>query len=432
MLLEYFSDIWIVGEISNFKAYPSGHFYFVLKDEQSQIQAVCFREVARRLKFQPRDGDLVIGHGRLEIYPPSGRYQIVLDAIEPRGLGALQRAFEELKRKLEKEGLFRAERKRPLPRLPRTIGVVTSLEGAAIHDIVKTLRLHRAHLKVLIYPVQVQGEGSAQQIAQAIAEINTIPEVELIIVARGGGSLEDLWSFNEEIVARAIASSRVPVVTGIGHEVDFTIADFVADVRAATPTAAAQIVSRGWEEFEQRLDDLTKGMTRGVQEFLLNCEQRVDELARHRSFELLIKRLSETSHRTRFLTLKLAQLISQEISIRYQSFNAVKEKLYQQNPVVRIIRWGTRLETLSAQLENAIIGRQIRAGARLTKAVTSLDILSPLASLARGYAICQKSDGRVISRVEQVTLDELIKVRIVDGRLNCQVKEKSKEGQYGE
>jgi exodeoxyribonuclease VII large subunit len=421
-----FSDIWVVGEVSNFKAYPSGHLYFALKDERSQIPAVCFREAAQRLKFQLKDGDLIIGHGRVEVYVPNGRYQLILDTIEPKGLGALQRAFEELKQKLEREGLFKPERKRPLPKLPQTIGIITSTAGAAIHDMLRTLQLHRAHLKVLIYPVQVQGEGAAEQIARAIWEMNTLENVELLIVGRGGGSWEDLWPFNEEVVARAIASSRVPVVTGIGHEVDWTIADFVADVRAATPTAAATLVARGWEEFEQRLDDLWVEMKQNVQEFIFERERSVDVLIKHRGFENVSRRLSEARYQTELLAEMLNRALSQKVNLGYQKLNSVFERLNRQNPVARVMHWRVLLETFSSRLEKGFINAKNKIDARLTKAAASLDALSPLAQLARGYAICQKPDGSVVVSVDNVRLGDEVVVRIADGILDCQVKDKMK------
>ncbi len=446
MLDEYFSDIWIMGEISNFKAYPSGHLYFVLKDEESQIQAVCFRDSARRLKFQLEDGLLVIGHGRLEVYVPNGKYQIILDTIEPKGLGALQKAFEQLKRKLEKEGLFRPERKRSLPKLPRVVGLVTSPAGAAIHDIIKTLRLHRAHIKVLLYPIQVQGEGAAEQIAEAIMDLNKQEDVEVLILARGGGSLEDLWPFNEEMVARAIAASRVPVVTGIGHEVDFTIADFVADVRAATPTAAAQLIARGWEELEQKLNELNSQMVTGIQEVLFNNEQKVEELSRHRAFEFVQRQLREAQYQTEMMQSRIVGSINQSLTTSRTRLSSILERLSRQSPATRTLNWRLRLSELAARMErsvtryigesqnqlslwNSMMARSITAiktnlNTRLERMAGALNALSPLASLARGYCICQKGDGRVVKSIGQVMVDEGVFVRLSDGKIKCDVREK--------
>ncbi len=431
MLQEYFADIWVVGEISNFKVHTSGHIYFVLKDENSQIQAVCFRDAARRLRFRPKDGDLVIAHGRLEVYVPNGRYQIILDTIEPKGLGALQRAFEELKRKLEKEGLFAQERKRPLPRLPGVVGIVTSPTGAAIHDMLRTLRLHRAHLKVLLYPVLVQGDGAAEEIARAIADLNSREDVDVIIVGRGGGSLEDLWPFNEEIVARAIAASRVPVVTGIGHEVDFTIADFVADVRAATPTAAAQMVAQGWEELERRLAELATQLCDGIQDYLFHRGQQIDELTRHRGFEQVGRRLAEVRHRVEVWQGKMVQVLFQQLGEWQRMCNSLMENLNRQNPVEKVLRWRRELDTIYARMEREMTRVKNSAAQRLAQTVARLDVLSPLASLSRGYAICQKPDGRVVKSIAEVDKGDGVYVRVADGRLGCRVEEKIKGGGGG-
>jgi exodeoxyribonuclease VII large subunit len=236
---EQFSDVWLEGELSNLRAPGSGHVYCTLKDKTSQIRAVLFRPIAVRLRFALQEGLQVIVRGRLTVYEPRGEYQIVLDTVEPKGIGALQLAFEQLKARLAAEGLFDQDRKKPIPAFPRTVGVVTSLTGAAIRDILAVLRRRWPTLHILIAPVQVQGESAGRQIAEALTALNDLGTVDVIIVGRGGGSLEDLWSFNEEIVVRAIAASRVPVVSAVGHEIDVTLADFVADLRAPTPSAAA-------------------------------------------------------------------------------------------------------------------------------------------------------------------------------------------------
>ena len=238
-----FGSVWVSGEISNWKRAMSGHCYFSLKDDESRLDAVLFRTQARALVFQPDDGMQVVVAGRAGLYPASGKLQLYVDAMEPLGLGALQRAFEQLKERLAAEGLFAIERKRPLPRFPRAIGIVTALRGAAIHDMLTTLARRWPLARVLVRPVRVQGDGAAADVAAAIGDLNRVPGVDVLIVGRGGGSLEDLWAFNEEVVARAIVASAVPVVSAVGHEVDFTIADFVADLRAPTPTAAAALVA---------------------------------------------------------------------------------------------------------------------------------------------------------------------------------------------
>ncbi|MEO0080076.1 MAG: exodeoxyribonuclease VII large subunit [candidate division WOR-3 bacterium] len=422
MLADYFYDIWVRGEVSNLKHYPSGHLYFSLKDEGSQIQAVCFRSSAQLLKFRLEDGLEVICHGRLEVYQPTGKYQIVLDQIEPAGLGALQKAFEQLKRKLAKEGLFDDARKRPLPKLPRVLGIVTSPAGAAIHDMLKTLRLHKARLKVLLFPVQVQGEGAAEQIAEGITVLADRQDVDVIIVGRGGGSIEDLWPFNEEIVARAIAASKKPVVSGVGHETDFTIADFVADVRAATPTAAAQLVARGWTEAEERLEELVPRVRELVEERLLDMEQRLSELVRHRAFELVRARLAEQRHRLEIGVARAEAGLKAVLNGAASHWLELHNRLTAQNPVERLMRQKTRLVGLASGLQTGI-GRQLSVvNSRLASAMGRLDGLSPLSSLKRGYSICQKRDGSVVTRIGQVTVGDDVRVRVSDGNLECEVR----------
>src|SRR5207237_3461294 len=256
LLESSFGDIWVEGEISNCRVWNTGHLYFTLKDGTAQIKAVMFRTAVRYLRFKPEDGVHVIARARLGVYEPKGEYQIVCEHLEPRGLGALQLAFEQLKKRLQAEGLFAADRKRSLPALPRKIGVVTSLDGAAIRDILKVLRRRAPNASVLIRPARVQGEGAAEDIARALKAIVRAKGIDVVIVGRGGGSVEDLWAFNEERVARAIAASPVPVISAVGHEADVTISDFVADVRAPTPSAAAEIVVAANDEFCHRIDRL--------------------------------------------------------------------------------------------------------------------------------------------------------------------------------
>jgi exodeoxyribonuclease VII large subunit len=443
MLAERFADVWVEGEVSGLKSYPSGHRYFTLKDEESQIQAVCFRFAAQRLGFELESGQSVIAHGRLEVYAPSGRYQIVLDTIEPKGLGALQQAFEQLKRKLEREGLFAAGRKRALPRLPRALGIVTSPSGAAIHDMLKTLRLHRARLAVVLFPAQVQGEGAAGQIADGLDVLSRRADVEVIIVGRGGGSAEELWSFNEEVVARAIAAARVPVVTGIGHETDFTIADFVADARAATPTAAAQLVARSWEEFEAKLDEQHQLLVQAWSEQGLGREQRLDGLVRHRAFERVAGRLARARLRVERVGSSLESLVGLRLRAAAARVGKASAGLNLHNPVAAALRRRMRLQRLvsalgragvtaaqqrSERARNAVrrLEPPIQAVLRrresvLVSAAARLGALSPLASLGRGYAICQKQDRSVVSSRTQVCAGELVSIRVADGSFGARV-----------
>src|SRR5438128_8454761 len=251
-----FFEVWVEGELSNCRVWTAGHLYFTLKDGASQIRAVIFRSALRYLKFKPADGLRVVARGRVSVYEPKGEYQLICEHLEPHGLGALQLAFDQLKKRLQEEGLFDAARKRPLPSLPRKIGIVTSLDGAAIRDIIKVLRRRYANAHLVICPARVQGEDAAPEIARALPQIGRVPGVDVVIVGRGGGSIEDLWAFNEEAVARAISRVPVPVISGVGHETDFTIADFVADLRAPTPSAAAELVVAAKDQFCNRIDTL--------------------------------------------------------------------------------------------------------------------------------------------------------------------------------
>src|SRR6202041_2760496 len=287
LLEDEFPEIWVEGEVSNLHAAQSGHLYFTLKDAKSQLKCVCFRDQLRGLKFRPEDGLQVTVRGGLSIYDARGEYQIYVSQIEPVGLGALQLAFEQLKKRLEADGLFDAARKKALPMLPRRIGVVTSPTGAAVRDIVRVLRRRFPNACVQIYPVKVQGEGAAKEIVAGLKNFNVALSVDVLILARGGGSLEDLWSFNEEIVARAIFESLIPIITGVGHETDFTIADFVADLRAPTPSAAAEIVVRSRDEFERHIAEHARRIAQQMRFHLSQWKHHVRDLQTHRGFRQL-------------------------------------------------------------------------------------------------------------------------------------------------
>ena len=422
MLKERFGDVWVTGEVSNLKSYPSGHLYLVLKDDAAQIDAVVFRGSAAKLRFELENGLQIIGHGRLDLYEPRGRYQLILDHLEPSGLGSLQKAFEQLKHRLAAEGLFDETRKRPLPVLPRTVGIVTSPVGAAIHDMLRTFRTHRARMKVLICPVAVQGREAAGQVAEAVEVLSGVEDVDVIIVGRGGGSLEDLWCFNEEIVARALARSRVPVVTGIGHETDFTIADFVADFRAATPTAAAVRVAQGWEELEDRLTDLALRLREAIERELLERERRFEELSRHRAFELIRRVLADEQHRVERAAVRAGAAASELVRLRLSGLNRLRERLAVQSPVARLERSRRRLEKLTTGLVRPVELRLQERTLRLREASARLDALSPLASLARGYAVLRTPAGAIVNRIAQLAPGDRIEALVSDGRADCEVR----------
>src|SRR5919109_2451011 len=285
VLEDTFFDIWVEGEISNLRTPSSGHSYLTLKDEHSQIRAVLFKMQRRYLRFDPKDGMLVLARGRISLYEPRGEYQLVIDYLEPKGIGALQIAFEQLKTRLAQAGLFDPARKRPLPVLPRGIGIVTSPTGAVIRDMLQILRRRFANLHVCIYPVRVQGDGAAAEIARGVAALNGHPGIDVIVVARGGGSLEDLWAFNEETVAQAIYTSKIPVISAVGHEIDYTIADFVADVRAPTPSAAAELVIRNKSELHAELQALAQRLERAIHQRLEAFRARLEAWQQRRALK---------------------------------------------------------------------------------------------------------------------------------------------------
>jgi exodeoxyribonuclease VII large subunit len=377
VLEDVFSGVWIEAELSNFKHHTSGHMYFTLKDDRAQIRAVMFRGNNRLLKFQPQDGLSVLVFGSVTVYERRGEYQIVAEFMEPKGIGALQLAFEQLKAKLEAEGLFDPSRKRPLPLLPRKIGIITSPTGAAIRDLLTIIGRRFPGLAVLIHPVQVQGEGAAQEIAAALRTLGVRRDLDVLIVARGGGSLEDLWAFNEEVVARALAASPLPVISAVGHETDVTIADFVADLRAPTPSAAAELVVAQRDQLRQQVDDFAVRAEGAMGNLVTAHRQRVEMLRRHLA-----------------LLSPLAQVKRQA-----DRLSAVRQRLFAWWEVSRMRR-GERLGLLAGKLES----------------------LSPLRILARGYSICfTEPDRLVLKTAKQAMVGSRVAVRLHEGELQCLV-----------
>ena len=385
-------EVWVAGEISNLRRQPSGHFYFTLKDDQSQVGAVMFRSAAQVLAFRPADGMEVLVYARVGFYPARGALQLYVETMEPRGLGALQLAFEQLKARLGAEGLFAAERKRPLPRWPRSVGIVTALGGAAIHDMRTTLRRRWPAARVIVRPVRVQGPGAAREIAQAIEDLNRLGGMDVLIVGRGGGSLEDLWAFNEEVVARAIAASAPPVVSAVGHEVDFTIADFVADARAPTPTAAAALVVPDQAEVAAMLAR-ADGALRGA------LARRVatvrDRLARGgRALGDPRRRLAEATLRVDDLAVRARHGLGRRLTWERREVATLAARLVRSGPEPGLRRSADRLAAAAERLRFALEVRVRHTRAALAQVGSKLDALSPLACLARGYAIVRRGDAR--------------------------------------
>jgi len=420
LLEKNFEHIWVEGEISNFRQPTSGHLYFTLKDESSQLRAVMFRMQNRLLKFEPEDGLQVVCYGRLTVYDPRGEYQIVVDHMEPKGLGALQLAFEQLKEKLSREGLFDPARKRPLPTLPQKIGIVTSPTGAAIRDILQIIDRRFANVHILLYPVRVQGPGAAQEIAQAIDDLGQWPGLEVMIVGRGGGSLEDLWAFNEEGVARAIHRSPIPVISAVGHEIDFTIADFVADLRAPTPSAAAELVVRNKLELVQNLENRVWRLNQVVRTILEAWQERLGSLI-HRLTDPR-KRIADQRLRLDEFSFRLANSVQQNLGRRSERLGSKAESLFLLHPGKRVADFSQRLSQVHRRL--AVSGRAaLRLHRQRAEVIAGrLQSLSPLAVLERGYSIVRVlPSGEIIREASRVKPHDRVSVKVHRGEFMARV-----------
>jgi exodeoxyribonuclease VII large subunit len=421
-LEETFGDVWVEGEISNCRLWNTGHLYFTLKDDAAQVRAVMFRSRVRVLRFRPEDGAHVVVRGRLGVYEQKGEYQLVCDQMEPRGVGALQLAFEQLKKRLDAEGLFAEMRKRPLPQLPRKIGVVTSLEGAAIRDILQVLRQRHAAVRVVVRPARVQGEGAAEEIARGLRQIARVAGVDCVIVGRGGGSIEDLWAFNEEVVARAIAACPVPVISAVGHQVDFTIADFVADVRAATPSNAAEIVIARKEELCQGIDRLHERLEARLTEGVHRRRRLVNDLTARRGFMSVRSRLGGQLRHTNDLAHALRHALVGALRGHVRQLHTLGIRLESQDPRRRIARARARLRHAETALGTGAALRQERLGGVLGALAGRLELLSPLGVLGRGYAMCWNEDRSALLRdASAVGQGDRVHVRLSRGELTCDV-----------
>ena len=400
MLERRFTDIWVEGELSNFKTSTAGHLYFTLNDDRAQIPAVCFRTAARLLRFRPENGKLFRARGRVSTYEGRGEYQLIVEVLEPAGLGALQLAFEQLKQKLDKEGLFNAERRRPIPAFPRKIGIVTSPKSAALRDILTVLKRRHNAINVVIFPAEVQGDGASLQVMAGIDYLSRSTDVDVIIVARGGGSMEDLWPFNEERVARAIVRSRKPVISAVGHEVDFTICDFVADLRAATPSAAAEIVIKSKAEITDRVRQMDARLESLMKYRLSTLRHFLAAKIGSRGFVVAENRIRRMAQRVDDLAFRIEQ------AGRNRSF--IRSRAH-------------RLELCEQHLAAAMQRAMKRWHQSFARIAHTLDALSPLAVLERGYAICLTPEGRVIRSAEAVEIDSNVKVRLHQGSLSAKV-----------
>lgn len=418
-----FGDIWVDGEISNCRLWNTGHLYFTLKDGGAQIKAVMFRSAVRYLKFKPEDGLHVIARGRLGVYDPKGEYQLVCEHLEPHGVGALQLAFEQLKKTLQAEGLFDQARKRPLPALPRLIGVVTSLDGAAIRDIIKVLRRRHPNAHLLIRPTRVQGDGAGDDVARAIRAIVKVPGVDVVIVGRGGGSIEDLQAFNQEAVARAIAASPVPVISAVGHESDVTIADFVADLRAPTPSAAAEMVVSAKDDFCARIDRLSHRLQTTARADLQRRRAGVHALTSRRGIAGWPTRLAMRGRHAAELTHHLRRAATARLARRERAYRALRLRLESRDLRRRLSSVRHRLGAADNSLRSASGRSRHRAESRLSALAGRLENLSPLAVLARGYAVCWNADRTAIIRTASaVRPGDRVRVTLHEGAIECDVR----------
>jgi exodeoxyribonuclease VII large subunit len=380
-------NVWVEGEISNARVWNTGHLYFTLKDSGSQIKAVMFRSALRYLKFKAEDGQKVVARGKVSVYDPKGEYQIICEHLEPKGLGALQQAFEQLKKKLQAEGLFDAARKRALPALPRRIGIVTSLDGAALRDIIRVLRRRYPNAHLVLSPTRVQGEGAGREVAHAIRKIERVEGVDVVIVARGGGSLEDLWAFNEEVLARVIAACKVPIISGVGHETDVTIADFVADLRAPTPSAAAELVVKRKDEFFGHIDRIGGRLDAAIHHRVRGLETRLHVLEARPGFAGYRGRIAVRGRHVAELAGSLRQCMNQSLARRSRRHEQLRRSLDTFDPRHRLAAVRTRLVARDGQLQAAIRRRVGVVQGRLGSLAARLEGLSPLAVLGRGYSV---------------------------------------------
>jgi exodeoxyribonuclease VII large subunit len=420
-----FGSLWLEGEISNFARPSSGHWYFSLKDATAQVRCCMFRQRNMLAAFAAKDGQKVLVRARIGLYEPRGEYQLVIDHIEDAGVGALKRQFEQLSAKLSAEGLFAAERKRPLPVLPKRIGVITSPSGAAVRDILHVLARRFAAVPVLIYPVAVQGAAAAGEITAALRLAGARAECDVLILARGGGSLEDLWAFNDEALARAIVASPIPVISGVGHEVDFTIADFAADVRAPTPSAAAELVVPNGEEWLLALRRSHARLIRAVNRRIESRRERLRWLIGRAALVSPVARLSQQSQRLDELETRLARGWRQILADRRSSLREYQTRLWQASPVARVQTTIARHAALSARLRAAGGESLRRARERLQPLVRTLNAVSPLATLDRGYAIVSTEDGAILRNAADALPGILIEARLATGKIRAKVEKAS-------
>jgi exodeoxyribonuclease VII large subunit len=427
ILEQNFPFIWITGEISNFRMPSSGHFYLTIKDETSQIQTVMFRGQNQHLKFVPEDGMSVTGLGRISVFEPRGSYQVILEYLEPKGVGTLQVAFEQLKKKLDGEGLFDDQYKKALPFLPEKIGLITSPTGSVVHDILQVVKRRFPGIPLDIVPVRVQGDGAAADIVAAMELLNRLRSVDVIILARGGGSLEDLQTFNSEAVARAIFASEIPVIAAVGHETDYTIADFTADLRAPTPSAAAELVVPIKSDLYRKINELKYLIILNLQRYIKNYRSQVDSLRGR----LVDPKKKLIDHRLKLDedTGRLIRAMMNQVQLRRERLDWRFDKLSYNNPRFYITKLNEKLDRTSALLQQFMRSCVSEFQARLREANAKLDSLNPTAILARGFSITRLLPEKTIVRDSaSISLGQTLEIVLARGSLTCDVKEKFRNG----
>lgn len=416
-----FNDVWVAGEISGTRLAASGHYYFTLKDEAAQLHCACFKTAARYLKFKPQDGVAVLARGHLDVYEARGEYQLLVEALEPQGYGALQLAFEQLKKKLAAEGLFDPMRKRPLPSMPRRIGIVTSPGGAVIQDMLQILERRFPGLHIRLYPAQVQGEGSVEAVCRGVEYFGRAGWAEVVIVARGGGSFEDLWTFNEEPVARAIVESPVPVISAVGHETDFTIADFVADLRAPTPSAAAEMVICTRQEVLDRIETAGRKLHQAARYRLSEAARRLHQQGVDRVTTVLHRGIGRSQQRADEYDYRIRAQVRATIEIQRRKVEECGERLRRLDVRFRLGEGRRRLESAETAAIQCVKVQLHHAHRALAPLNAHLTQLSPLKILDRGYAIVENAAGRIVKSPVDAPVDSEVRVRLADGSLRAKV-----------
>ncbi|HXN49373.1 MAG TPA: exodeoxyribonuclease VII large subunit [Bryobacteraceae bacterium] len=421
LLEREFADVWVTGEISGTRLAASGHYYFTLKEQDAQLRCVCFRQTARYLKFKPQDGVAVIARGRIDVYEVRGEYQLLVETLEPQGRGALQLAFEQLKKKLAAEGLFDQARKRPIPAFPRRIGIVTSPSGAAIRDLLNILERRFPGLHIRLFPAQVQGEGAVEDVCRGIEHFGASGWADVLIVGRGGGSLEDLWTFNEEAVARAIAACPVPVISAVGHETDVTIADFVADLRAPTPSAAAELVVGTRQHVVERIEAAEAKLRQSLRYRLSDALRKLHQRGIERATSLLSRRIGRALQRVDELDYELRQRMRSLLVLARGHWGELDARLKALDLRLRFAQTRQRLEAADRTSVETMRATLARARRRYEPLAAELNQLSPLRVLDRGYAIVQDDQGRILKDAADAPPPSEIAVRLARGRLKARV-----------